>query len=295
VFFDQMATTATPWATTPRPGAAVGVFLVDLSGAPPPEAIVVVAVSGVLVVLALMARWVAGAPAHLVELDLRTVPGVRFEAVVVAATLAVGTLAAVVSGTTVVSRYAMVVAPLAVVVLAFGVGVLAHRGFRLGLLAVLVAGGLLVSGSGLAQYRTQLGEIATVIAAESSPGDVVAYCPDQLGPAGDRALRQQWESGNGVPLTQLALPTLADPELVDWRNYAERNEAADPAVIADALQASAAGGAVWVVWNPAYRTYEGLCEAVVADLTQRFASSETLVAADPDRFFEHATLTRFGP
>jgi len=291
-FLEQLATTATPWAQAPRPGVAVGIFLLDLSGAPPAEAVLVGSMSVVVMLLALMVRRSAGST---IEVDVRTVPGVRIEAIVVAGVLAVGTVAAVVADTAVVSRYAMVVVPLVVLVLALGAVVVAHRGVRFVLLAIVLAGGVVSVADQATTQRTQMTEIASEISGVVSDGDVVAYCPDQLGPAGSRAFAAEGGSeGGSVGLQQLVIPSLGAPEFVDWRDYAERNEAADPEAIADAISDRAGpSGSVFVVWNPSYRTYEGLCEAVVAGLTARFGSVVALVQADGDDAFEHANVTWF--
>lgn len=287
-FLDQLATTATPWAQAPRPGVAVGIFLLDLSGAPPAEAVLVGAMSLVIVLLALMVRRSVGST---IEIDVRTVPGIRIEAIVVAGVLAVGTAAAVVADTAVVSRYAMVVVPLVVLVLALGAVVVAHRGVRFVLLAIVLAGGVVSVADQATTQRTQMTEIASEVSGVVSEGDVVAYCPDQLGPAGSRAFAAQ---GGLVDVQQLVIPSLGAPEFVDWRDYAERNEAADSEAIADAISERAGpSGSVFVVWNPSYRTYEGLCEAVVAGLTARFGSVVALVQADGDNAFEHANVTWF--
>lgn len=289
---DQLATTATPWAGPSRPGAALGIILVDLAGAPPPEAVLVAAVMGVTVVLALMATPTADD--NRLDVDVRTVAGVRTEALVAFGVLTLGTTVAAVSGTAVVSRYAMVIAPLVMVVVALGVAVVANRVARIVMLGVLMASGAMLAVYDLATPRTQMGEIAAVIAPEASPADVVAYCPDQLGPAGDRALRQRWDAGTGTPVTQVVIPTLGEPQFVDWVDYAERNASADPAQIAGELSDLAGpGGAVWLVWDGSYRTYEGLCENVAAKLGTQFTEVVTVVESGNGDYFEHAAVIRF--
>src|SRR3546814_8726715 len=70
-------------------------------------------------------------------------------------------------------------------------------------------------------------DLAAEIAAEAGPADVVVVCPDQLGPSLDRAL-----SGSVVESSIVPYPTAGDPRFVDWRDYEERNDAADPAAFA---------------------------------------------------------------
>lgn len=136
-------------------------------------------------------------------------------------------------------------------------------------------------------------EMAAAVAAEAESGDVVVYCPDQLGPSGDRALRSLLGDDVGG-LTQVVVPSLDGPRLVDWVNYAERNSAIVPTDVVDGvLELAGPGAAVFVVWNGAYRTYEGVCEEVVGLLATAYPDATELVPADPDNNFEHAAVIRF--
>ncbi len=92
---------------------------------------------------------------------------------------------------------------------------------------------------------------------------------------------------------QVVYPTLDGPERVDWRDYEERNAAADPAAFAAEVDALAAGGRVFVVWSPSYATFEGQCEAVVATLGTLRPGSTTLVTENGTDYYEHAELTVF--
>src|SRR3546814_13667031 len=101
-------------------------------------------------------------------------------------------------------------------------------------------------------------DFASAIAAEAGPDDVVAICPDQLGPATLRSLPETVDA--------VGLPALDRPDRIDWRDYADRNEAADPAVAVQALLERAEGGSVWLLINTHHRTHEGYCEAVQSGL-----------------------------
>jgi mannosyltransferase len=291
-FLQQLSSTGTPWASPSRPSAAVGLFLGDLSGGLPPEAMVVVAVSGILLALALFGQRTGDAGR--IELVVRGVPTVRTEAVVVALTLVVGTVVGFVGATAFATRYAMVVAPVVVVVLAVGVAVVDHRVARIVLLGALLAGGVAGIGQELDGNRSQMNLVAAGIASQAVAGDVVVYCPDQLGPSGDRALRA--ELGDDVGgLTQVVVPTLTGPEFVDWVDYADRNAAIVPSEVVDGIVSLAGPDAsVFLVWNGSYRTYEGVCEEVIDLLAPRYPSVTEVVAADPDNHFEHAAVLRFG-
>src|SRR5690606_19153381 len=133
--------------------------------------------------------------------------------------------------------------------------------------------------------RTQLDDVASVIEREGTPGDVVVYCPDQLGPAGDHALDGDFD--------QVTYPDLGDPRFVDWVDYAERNEASSPQAFADAVLERAEGRTIWLVWNPEYITLETQCTDVRTLLAQARPGNAPAVQADSDTFFENANLHRF--
>src|SRR5690606_15781526 len=116
------------------------------------------------------------------------------------------------------------------------------------------------------------------------PADVVAVCPDQLGPATLRSLPDD--------LPAFGLPSLDRPSRIDWRDYAERNEAAEPADAVASVLERAGDGAVWMVLTPGYRTYDGYCEAVLGGLGA--ARPGVLVVEPRSEVFEPMTLYRFG-
>jgi mannosyltransferase len=129
--------------------------------------------------------------------------------------------------------------------------------------------------------RTEAPVIAAALRAEARPGDVVVYCPDQLGPAVSRLL-----PGG---LAQEVYPTGGPPARVDWVDYAERNRRAAPAVFARSVSARAGDGVVWLVSQAGYRTYQGRCEALAQTLTNLRGYPLQLV--QPDRlYFEQAEL-----
>src|SRR5690606_19107805 len=214
---------------------------------------------------------------HELVLDLRTVPTVRSELTVVALVLAIGAAAGYLTSATFQSRYAAVVAPL--VLLAAAVGIARLPG-RARVLAGCAYVGLALFGVVWVNYyqRTQSAEVAAAVAERARPGDVVVYCPDQLGPAYSR------EMPDG--LVHLSYPTLAGPELVDWVDYEERNAAADVQAIAAEVRERADGAAVFLVWMGDYRTFGSQCEELIAAL----GLQERLVGQDNDRFYEPASL-----
>ena len=169
-------------------------------------------------------------------------------------------------------RYSSVSLVPGVLLVALGLRALPERGRWAAAALVAVCGlygSLALLGS---TSRTQAAVTAATLVPGLRAGDVVAYCPDQLGPAVSRLL---------PPGTaQVVYPTLAPPQLVDWVDYAERSAAASPAAFARALDARA-GGAVWLVSGAGYRTLEGQCEQVREELEQLRGKGRVLQEEDP--------------
>jgi hypothetical protein len=228
---------------------------------------------------------------HRIELVLRSVPQVRREAIVVGLTIALGAAAGVATRTTFATRYAAVFLPLFLIVAAVGVTRFAAPVARGIVLAAVVLLGAVGGVHNIVTDRTQAGVLASTIRAQAVPGDVVFICPDQLGPSVHRLLP------DSLGLREVVYPTLDAPDFVDWRDYAQRNSAADPIAITDSLVQSASGAhAVWLVASGGYKTYETQCEAVLVELGAQLGSGRQLIAEDGDTFFEHASLFRFpGP
>jgi mannosyltransferase len=273
-FLYQSSHTGTPWGSPFRPTAIVQTTLIDMGGGSVTEASLY---GGVVLVLALLGLFAVRAAGPLVELDVRTAPKVRWELAVVAAVIAVGTLVGYATDATFQGRYAATVVPLVLLAVAVGLARLAGT-------AALVAGGVFVAlslfGIVWVNYyqRTQSADVAAAVRDRAQPGDVVVYCPDQLGPAYSR------EMPDGV--VELVYPTLGAPDRVDWVDYAERNGAADVPTLAQDILAEADGHAVFTVWMPDYNTYGTQCE----ELVNALGLTETLVVPDSAKFFEPAYL-----
>jgi len=142
---------------------------------------------------------------------------------------------------------------------------------------------LSVGGIGWVEYyqRTQSEPIAAAVAERAGPGDVVVYCPDQLGPAFSRAMPDD--------LVELVYPTLAAPDRVDWVDYADRNAAADPQQLATQVRQQYAGQALFVVWSPQYETFGEQCEQFLAAVGEG-ATPQPLIAEDEGAYYEPANL-----
>ena len=275
-FLYQSANTGTPWGEPVRPTAILVATLTELGGGMLTENVLAAVMVAVFVLVALFTVRSGG---HELTLDLRTVPAVRREQSGVGVVILLGCLAGYATNATYQPRYAAVIVPL--VLLAVAVGITRIPG-----IAQLLAGGayLAVSVAGIAwvnyYQRTQADVVGDVVAQHAQPGDVVVYCPDQLGPDYSR----QMPDG----LVQLAYPTLSSPERVDWVDYAERNHAANPEQIAREVRDRAGGNAVFVVWMSDYRTLGDQCERLLTAL----GPAEMLVQQDGSRYYEPAFLHR---
>jgi hypothetical protein len=273
-FLYQAANTGTPWGEPFRPTVIVATTLTDLGG----EELIESQLSAVMVVVFLLvALFTARSDGHELTLDLRTVPIVRRELAVVLLVIVLGCLVGYVTNATYQSRYAAVIVPL--VLLAVAVGITRIPG-----ITQILAGGayLAVSVAGIAwvnyYQRTGADVVGDAVAQHAEPGDVVVYCPDQLGPGYSR----QMPDG----LVELAYPALSSPERVDWVDYAERNRAADPGVIAEEIRDRAGGNAIFLVWMSDYRTLGDQCERLLAGL----GTTEALVQQDGSKYYEPAFL-----
>ncbi|HKY67899.1 MAG TPA: glycosyltransferase family 39 protein, partial [Acidimicrobiales bacterium] len=273
-FLYQSTHTGTPWGSPYRPTAVLQTALMDMGGGTVTEANLYAAVVVALVLLGLFAVRSSG---RTIELDVRTAPTVRAEVLVAVLVLLVGALAGYATNATFQGRYAATVVPLVLLAVAVGITRVPGAGR-------LVAGGayigLSVFGVGWVNYfqRTQSAEVADAVAARAEPGDVVVYCPDQLGPAYSREIPDD--------LVELAYPTLDAPDRVDWVDYAERNGAADVSAIADRVAERADGNAIFLVWMSDYNTFGTQCQDLVTEL----GLTENLVVQDESRFFEPAFL-----
>lgn len=186
------------------------------------------------------------------------------------------------------SRYTAVVVPLAL--LSAGAGTAVLRRPHWYLMVAMVAGlGLIAAVRVTDVPRTQAPEVAQVLAAAARPGDVVAFCPDQLGPSVAREL-----AGTGVSgLRLLTYPSGAPPQRVDWVDYAARNMRADPARFAAHLHTLAGpGGQLFLVQAPhPYRTLDSACTDLARMLNVHRGGHRVLVGPDGVAFEQMRLLS----
>ena len=144
-----------------------------------------------------------------------------------------------VTASTYATRYSAVIYPLFALLIAAGLACFRSPKVLTAALATFLALCLLGAYWNVTYPRTQARVDDRAINQIAQPGDLVIFCPDQLGPAFSRELR----SG----LDEAVYPTLGPPERVDWVDYAARNAAANPAKIAQQILARAGSHRIFLV------------------------------------------------
>ena len=294
----QSEHTGTPWGEVFRPATIVVVTITDFVGGGFGELQIMSYVLFTAIAVATVGVLRTRAGRQVVELGATPQPRILPELWVLLGTLGIGWAASVAAGSTYASRYAAVVAPLFALCVAGGLAM--ARTTRATAVITLVVGAALVAGSAVEVVadRTQAGRVAEHISEDIAAGfeegvtgagagdgapPTVIVCPDQLGPATQRALEQRGVEAVVVPFPDAG----GDPRFVDWVDYAERNAAADPAAFTrDLIDDIPAGGSLYAVTNPGYATFEGKCEIVLSTLSGSGGQTEQLDAADPENHFE---------
>jgi mannosyltransferase len=290
-FVYQARHTGTPWGNARVPWSAIAETVLRFAGSPQnAETYILLFALATLVVFGVLGR---GRDDHTIELDLRTQPTIRWEAMLGAGTLVLGTTVAFVSGSAVDPRYASVMFPFYALLAAVGITCFTSTRVRVGVLVVVVGLGIIGGVRNYTTSRTQAAQVADVIAADAHPGDVVAYCPDQLGPSGSRLLRD-------VPgLVQLTFPDGASPARVDWVDYVHRNQTASTQRFANRVLRLAGPHTVWFVYAYGFNHLQGRCEAVASALgAARPAEPRVLPNESIDQFgseYEYMGLTAYRP
>jgi hypothetical protein len=221
-----------------------------------------------------------------VEIDLRTRPRGRTLAIVVAGTLAVAVALGLISGGAFQARYAAVVFAPFLLLVVLGTTVFVDRRVLTGVVAVACVCGLASASRGVTEQRTQAGQLAAALRAQYRPGDVIGYCPDQLGPGVSRLLPAGYD--------QVTFPRRTGPQFVDWADYAKATGAADPLAFARFLdQRAGPSHVVWLLWAAQYRTYDAKCQEIADLLGTLRPPANQLYEEDPTNYYEHANLVRF--
>jgi hypothetical protein len=225
-----------------------------------------------------------------ISIDIRSRRLGRPLAVVVLGTLGAAIVGGLATNSAFDARYASVVFVPLILLVSLGVTVFRDRHVRVGVLAIAVVLGIAASVPNVVTNRTQAGQVAAVINATGKPGDIVAYCPDQLGPAVARLLPSD-------TYTQVTFPRGTGPEFINWVDYAAAVRAASALSFAEHLESLAAGGhQIYMVWSPGYQAFGVKCEGIVQTLQADPSFSHTqVVTGDPVSFFQPMYLVRLTP
>lgn len=276
VFWEQLRTTGTPWADRARPAEIVVETIQAIGGNNRFE--------GELLGIVLAVLAILGVLAHRVDerrLVLRFTPGNLDRAwLCVLLTLGLGGGVALVMAGAFEARYAAVVVGFLLVLAARGISMLPTRP-RLVVLVLVVAFGLAVSVDEARRDRTQGADVAALIDEGIEVGDVVVFCPDQVGPATLRSIM-------GSPAS-FAYPR-GDGHFVDWQDYAETIADTEVEGFVSEVLAEAGNHNVWLVSGFGYKSFGNRCETMINELGRTHQAQQLLVPSD---VFEPMLLTRY--
>jgi uncharacterized membrane protein len=282
VFVFQALHTGTPWTSPPGPQDLLSVFGY-FAGVGASGELLTFLLFG-LVGLALMGR--PGPRATSVVVEMKVQPRASLVAWLVVGTLGLAVLAGLVSGAAFDSRYIAVVFPLFVMLCALGLTTFASRRVIAAVLAVACVAGLSSAQLWNSQPRTQAVQVADVLNAQAQPGDMVVYCPDQLGPAVDRLLT--------VPdVTELTFPRMMGPQRIDWIDYVATIQNTSPDWFAHQIVSRLnPGSTLWLVWRNGYNVFGNSCSDLANWLEMYHPGGETVMSQDLN-YYEPENLVRF--
>ncbi|MFW3169408.1 glycosyltransferase family 39 protein [Geodermatophilus sp. CPCC 206100] len=191
-----------------------------------------------------------------------------------AGTLVLAGLVSRLTGSAVSGRYTSVALLPFLALAGLGLAALPTPRTRIVGLALAAALGLGAALPVVGDPRTQAGEVARALRS-APPGDVVVFCPDQLGPAVHRLV----PPAQGLDL--VVYPDLRPADRVDWTDYVARVTGRPSAEVAADVLERAEGAGIWVVTGrgftvPSPRRCGDLVEALAA------ARGEPRVVVRPD-------------
>jgi 4-amino-4-deoxy-L-arabinose transferase-like glycosyltransferase len=279
-FVYQSRHTGTPWAS-PAPPATVLTALFDLNGGFAGASIALTILVLIGAGMALVARRTASGRVILEPPK----PGVPLAlAGVVVATLVIAIGLGLAGGVAYATRYLSVALVPFLIVAALGFARLGRPAQRV-LVGAAVVFGLIAAFSTMTAQRTQAPRFAAVLA-RAHPGDVIVYCPDQLGPATNRLI--------GDRVTQFGYPRRDAPAMVNWVDYAQAWDDVNPVVFAGDINALAGTHDVWLVVSTLYHGTENGCQALETALRAERPNGYSEVAAN-GHYFENAWLLKLPP
>jgi 4-amino-4-deoxy-L-arabinose transferase-like glycosyltransferase len=277
-FAYQSAHTGAPWGSTPGaevPLLAIGSWVITGPTAPLLRWAYYLLVVAALIGYTVPNRWFSiGRPVRRRPLVLLCV---------CLATMIVAVIASDIAGNAYAPRYTnLILAPM-LLVIAAGIDTFPARA-RNASIPIVCGLGLVSAALIPNQLRTQAGQVAAVLKA-AKPSDLVVFCPDELGPAVHRIAPNAG--------TQVVYPTFGSADMVDWVNYAQRNETANPIAFARTALQRAQGHTIWYVYKDGYPTMSGGCESLVTSFT--VARGAPVQALEPHGAFEEDGIAEFTP
>ncbi len=286
-FLYQSKHTGTPWAT-PANFAAMVNAVASFAGGSTSQGR---ALALIFFALAGLGLFGLATDRRHIDLDIRTRPLGRPLAIVVVGTLGAAIAGGFLTNSAFDARYASVVFLPLLLLVVLGLVTFRDRRVRSVILTLAVVAGLAGSVTNITTNRTQAGQVAATIARTGRPGDIVAYCPDQLGPAVNRLL----PAGR---YQQTTFPRGTGPTFVDWVDYGAASAAGNPLTFSEHLESLAAKSdrQIFLVWYPGYQTFGVKCEGIVQTLEgDPHYRAQELVGGNTVSFYQPMSLTRFTP
>lgn len=291
-FLFQSAHTGTPWANAPGVQTALTGVLhfydnqaLQAPVVGPAQAVVELLTVG-LVVLGIFGLAKGG---PLLELDARGRVRGRFLGWIIFLTLTFGIVGAYLSKSTFVPRYASVIFIPLVILLAVGTRAIEIPWIRLSVVGVLVVALLVGANADRTTQRSQAGQVSTVLTAQANPGDLVVFCPDQLGPSVMRQLDEP-------TLRAVGYPRFDNPHFINWVDYTDAIKATSPHLFASKIASTVGNHHVWLVWSTGYGPFKNACPNLAGTLlTLPGWGAHQWVNARPAHYFQSMNLTQFTP
>ncbi|HEX4217055.1 MAG TPA: glycosyltransferase family 39 protein [Acidimicrobiales bacterium] len=286
IFLYQSKHTGTPWAA-PANFAAMVNAISSFAGGPTSQGRLLT-----LILFALSGLGLFGMAVNRrhVDIDIRTRPLGRPLAIVVVGTLALAIVGGFVSNSAFDARYASVVFIPIILLVALGLTTFLDLRVRAVILTVAVAAGLFGAVPNITTNRTQAGKVAAALALRAKPGDVIAYCPDQLGPAVNRLL----PAGR---YQQITFPRGTGPTYVNWVDYAAASRKGSPVLFAQQLERMAGTDhQIFVAWFGGYQTFGTKCEQILQTLGyDKGLQSSSLLTGRPAQYYQPMGLVQYAP
>jgi mannosyltransferase len=282
IFLFQTLHTGTPWGNAAGPGDILGV-LGEYGGGGPWGAALGLSLFSLLL-LGLFGRSI---DAKHILIELRVRRRARPIAWMFIGTLGLAVLAGAIAGATFVGRYTAVVFPLFMLIAGLGAAAFLNRKVMAVILAVTSLFGLVVSWDLNSSNRTEAGKVAAVIDKQANPGDLVVYCPDQLGPAVDRLLHAR--------VQQATFPRSIGPERVDWVDYRQVMANTSVDQFGQRMLSRAGSRAIWYVWRADYPGTDHKCTQLLSLFQSLRPVMSEQVVVKVATYYEHEALVRFAP